>query len=340
MNHWSNDRWQEIVEHAPEGILVCSATAADRPIVYVNRAFTQLTGHPADALLGRNPRFLQGTDRDQDGRQRLRMALERGETCRVLLRNFRTDGQAFWNEIVVQPVRDRGELTHWISFHRDVGERLKPAERVATGLPIWLREDRFTGLHTRTYLEEVLRREFALAQRTSREIGVVFFDIDGLGAYNETFDKAAGDACIRRIGRLIGSSYRRGSDVVARWQGGTFAVLTLDDTREKATEYAGTIAQRARDLLIHHPRALERYVTVTGGVASQVPPRDSAAEALMGAAVEALKRAKRKARGTVITADAVDFDISATQLSRALEEKPDESPAGDVPNAPDESAQA
>jgi PleD family two-component response regulator len=129
---------------------------------------------------------------------------------------------------------------------------------------------------------------------------------------------------------LIGSSYRRGSDVVARWQGGTFAVLTLDDTREKATQYAATIVQRARDLLIHHPRALERYVTVTGGVASQAPSREvPGPDALMGAAVEALKRGKRKARGTVITADAVDFDISATQLSRALEEKPDESPAAD-----------
>jgi len=309
VNNWPLDQWREIVDSAPEGIVVCSATAPDRPVVYVNAAFTQLCGHSAEALLGRNLRFLQGSEREQEGRQRLRMSLERGESCRVLLRNFRADGQQFWNEILVQPVHDKGQLTHWISYHRDVGERVKTAERVVTGLPVWMREDRFTGLHSRSYLEEVVKREFALAQRAGREIGLLFFDIDGLGTYNETFDRPAGDACIKRIARLLGASYRRGRDVVARWQGGTFAVLTQDDPTEKAVEYALTISQRARDLLIHHPRAPDRYVTLSGGLASVIPSRGAQSDAMVNAALAALKRAKRTARGTVVAA--VDKDFTA-----------------------------
>jgi diguanylate cyclase (GGDEF)-like protein/PAS domain S-box-containing protein len=303
VNNWSVDQWRAVLESSPEGIVVCSATAADRPILYVNAAFTQLTGHQPEALLGRNLRFLQGAEREQEGRQRLRMALERGESCRVLLRNFRADGQQFWNEVIVQPIRDDGQLTHWISYHRDVGERLKPAERVVTGLPVWMREDRFTGLHSRSYLEEVVQREFALAQRAEREIGLVFFDIDGLGTYNETFDRAAGDACIKRIARLLGTSYRRGSDVVARWEGGTFAILTQDDPIDKATEYAAMISQRARDLLIHHPRALDRYVTLSGSVSSFVPAREANAQIFIDTTLAALKRAKRTAKGAVVTAN-------------------------------------
>jgi PAS domain S-box-containing protein len=59
----------------------------------------RLTGYPAAELLGRNLRLLQGDDREQDGRHRLREALGRGESCRVLLRNYRKDGSLFWNEM-------------------------------------------------------------------------------------------------------------------------------------------------------------------------------------------------------------------------------------------------
>jgi len=54
-----------------------------------------LTGYSATELVGRNLRFLQADDREQDGRHRLREALEKGESCRVLLRNYRKDGTVF-----------------------------------------------------------------------------------------------------------------------------------------------------------------------------------------------------------------------------------------------------
>ena len=94
-----------------------------------------------------------------------------------------------------------------------------------------------------------------MAQRDSHEIGLALFDIDDLGAYNEKFDRSAGDACIRRVARVVGASYRRGGDLVGRWEGGTFVVLTQGDAAEKATQYASVVKQRVRDLLIHHPTA-------------------------------------------------------------------------------------
>ena len=179
-----------------------------------------MCGYPVAALLGTNLRILQGTDRDQDARARLAEAVSRGEPARVLVRNYRPDGTLFWNETVLQPVRSaKGELTHFLGFHRDASERLKSAERAPIGLPSWLREDRLTGLHSRAYFEELLARDWALAQRDSHEIGLTLFDIDDLCAYNDKFDRAAGDACIRRVSRVIGASYRRGGDLVGRWEG-------------------------------------------------------------------------------------------------------------------------
>jgi diguanylate cyclase (GGDEF)-like protein/PAS domain S-box-containing protein len=308
MNNWTADAWRRLVENAPEGIVVCDAAASDCPVVFVNPAFSQMCGYPAAALLGNNLRILQGTDRDQEARTRLAEAVNKGEPARVLVRNYRPDGSLFWNETVVQPVRTNGTLTHFVGYHRDASDRLKNAERLPSGLPSWLREDRLTGLHSRAYFEELLQRDWQLAQRDSHEIGLTLFDIDDLGAYNDKFDRAAGDACIRRVARVIAASYRRGGDLVGRWDGGTFAVLTQGDATEKASHYAQTVKQRVRDLLMHHPTAgAGRYVTMSAGIASLVPPRTLALEGLMKACHSALRRAKKNGKDGIVMAESGDF---------------------------------
>ncbi len=309
MKNWSAEAWRLVVDSAPEGVVVCDATAADHPVIYANAAFITMSGYAVDQLMGKNLRILQAADREQDGRQRMREALARGETAQVLMRNYRPDGSLFWNEIVIQPVRDpAGQLTHFVGYYRDVSERLKEGEKTSPGLPSWLREDRLTGLHSRAYFEELLQRDWLLAQRDSHEIGLTLFDIDDLATYNDTFDKSAGDACIRRVARVIGASYRRGGDLVGRWEGGTLAALTQGDAAQKAPQYAQVVSQRVRDLLIHHPRAgAGRYLTISAGVASLVPHRGMPLEALLKGCRAALKRAKATGKNSIVTAEAGDF---------------------------------
>ena len=309
MNNWSAEAWRMVVDSAPEGVVVCDAVASDHPVIYANAAFAAMSGYAVDALLGKNLRFLQGNDREQDGRQRMRAAVERGETARVLMRNYRPDGSLFWNEVVIQPVRNpAGQLTHLVGYYRDASERLKDGDTTSPGLPSWLREDRLTGLHSRAYFEELLQRDWVLAQRDSHEIGLTLFDIDDLTTYNDTFDKSAGDACIRRVARVIGASYRRGGDLVGRWEGGTLAVLTQGDAAQKAPQYAQIVAQRVRDLLIHHPRnGSGRYLTISAGVASLVPERDMPLAALLKGCQAALKRAKKTGKNNIVTAETRDF---------------------------------
>jgi diguanylate cyclase (GGDEF)-like protein/PAS domain S-box-containing protein len=318
MNNWSAEAWRGVAESAPEGVVICDATSADCPVVFVNTAFVQMCGYPAAALLGTNLRILQGTDRDQEARVRLAEAVSKGEPARVLVRNYRPDGTMFWNETVIHPVRAAGALTHFIGYHRDASDRLKHGERQPAGLPSWLREDRLTGLHSRAYFEELLLRDWQLAQRDSHEIGLTLFDIDDLGAYNEKFDRSAGDACIRRVSRVIAASYRRGGDLVGRWEGGTFAVLTQGEATEKATQYAEVVRDRVRALLMHHPTAgAGRYVTMSAGIASLVPPRTLALEGLLKACQAALRRAKKNGKDGIVTAEAADFQDVQPPASEA-----------------------
>jgi diguanylate cyclase (GGDEF)-like protein/PAS domain S-box-containing protein len=307
MNNWSAEAWRNVLQNAPEGIVICDAAARDCPVVFVNNAFEQLCGYAAAALLGNNLRILQGTDRDQEARTRLAEAVGRGEPAHVLMRNYRPDGSLFWNETVIQPVRTEGKLSHFIGYHRDASERLKHAERAPPGLPSWMREDRLTGLSSRAYFEELLQRDWAVAQRDSHEIGLTMFDIDDLAAYNGKFDRAAGDACIRRVARVIAGSYRRGADLVARWQGGTFVVLTQGEAAAKASQYAEVVTQRVRDLLVHHPTADNGYLTLSAGIAGLVPPRDLDVQALLKACTAALQRAKKSGKDSIATAEAREF---------------------------------
>ncbi|MGC4027662.1 MAG: diguanylate cyclase [Steroidobacteraceae bacterium] len=299
---------RRIVAAAPEGIVICDARAADCPVRYVNAAFELMTGYTAAELVGSNLRMLQGTDRDQDGRRRLREALERGEECRVLLRNYRKSGELLWNEIFVQPLRDQsGEVTHYVAFHRDAGSLLRSAERGPTGLPSWLREDRLSGVSSRPWFEELLSREWQLARRESRPLTLLLFDIDALGVYNDTFGRAGGDAAIRRVARTISGVFRRGTDVVGRWDAGCIAVLVAHRDAagvEPVIKHARATVERIAALHVHHPRSpLLKYLTVTAGAVTRVPDREEERPAqLIACAEQALRDGKHQQRNQLTVA--------------------------------------
>lgn len=300
------DLYRRLLESSPEGMVLVDAQAADWPVLYVNPGFEALTGYAAEDLLGKNLRLLQGEDRDQDSRHRLRDALSRGEACRVLLRNLRKDGTPFWNELTVVPLRDaQGTITHFAGHHRDAGERLridpKHARESAVGsappAPAGPRDDRLTGLFTLPYLEDLLKRDWAIAQREKRSIGMFAVDIDALDSYNTTFGRQAGDITIRRVAHCVSGCMRRSSDVVARIDGGSLVAFAPGLTDEQAMHLGRLMAERVRELRIHHPRsAVLKYVSVSVGVATAVPDASTTAAELLDRSQSQLKQAKQAGR--------------------------------------------
>jgi diguanylate cyclase (GGDEF)-like protein/PAS domain S-box-containing protein len=298
--------YRRLVESSPEGVVLIDAQGTDHPVVYANPAFEALTGYSAAELLGRNLRLLQADDREQDGRHRLRDALSRGETCRVLLRNYRKDGSLFWNEMTVMPLRHAdGCVTHFAGHHRDAGERLridpKAAKDTLSGAhqptAIAVRDDRLTGLYTLPYLEELLKRDWAVAHREQRSMAVFAVDIDALDLYNTTFGRAAGDSTIRRVAHVISGCLRRSSDVTARIDGGSLIAFAPGLTIEQALRVGQLMAERVRELRIHHPRsAVLRYISVSVGVCATVPSASDGPAELLQRAQQQLQFAKKSGR--------------------------------------------
>jgi len=306
-----NEWLRGALDAAPEGIVVCAAQPGDAPVVYANAAFERLTGYSAQELLGRNLRCLQSWDRDQEGRGQLREAIGRGEGCRALVRNYRKDGTQFWNEILLQPLRDaEGRLTHYVGFHRDVTERERSGLIRGPGRPSWLREDRLSGLYSRAYFEELLQHDWQVGAREARTLTLMVFDIDQLGSYNETYGRAAGDACIRRVAGVIGGAFRRGADVVARWEGGRIVALVRNADPSSTKGFAAAVALKVLGQHIHHPRStLQKFVSVSIGAAHRSPAVGDGPDVLVRAAMKALVRAKDErgeARVAVMAVGEVD----------------------------------
>ncbi len=95
----------------------------DNPIVYVNRAFEEVTGYMSGMAIGRNCRFLQGENTDPDDIKRLREALDREEDCTVDLVNYRADGSEFINRLMMTPIRSEdGSLRYFLGMQKPLAE--------------------------------------------------------------------------------------------------------------------------------------------------------------------------------------------------------------------------
>lgn len=125
----SADRSQQVLfgsllafaETSNSSIVIADAVHADNPIVYVNPAFEKMTGYVLDEIVGKNCRFLQGDDRDQDDRVLIRSTIGNGTACVCLLRNYRKSGELFWNKLYLSPIRITGEaVTHFVGVQHDV----------------------------------------------------------------------------------------------------------------------------------------------------------------------------------------------------------------------------
>ena len=162
---------------------------------------------------------------------------------------------------------------------------------------IAVRDDRLTGLYTLPYLEELLKRDWAVAHREQRNIAVFAVDIDALDLYNTTFGRAAGDSTIRRVAHVVSGCLRRSSDVTARIDGGSLIAFAPGLTIEQALRVGQLMAERVREMRIHHPRsAVLRYISISVGVCASTPGASDSPSDLLQRAQQQLQFAKKSGR--------------------------------------------
>jgi PAS domain S-box-containing protein len=95
-------------------------------IEYVNPAFEKLTGYSREEAIGRNPRLLKSGKQEARFYEELWTTILSGKVFRGIMVNRRKDGELFYAEKTIAPVRDSsGRITHFISNDRDITQRRK-----------------------------------------------------------------------------------------------------------------------------------------------------------------------------------------------------------------------
>ena len=116
---------ESVIINANDAVTISEIVTVDnRPgskIIFVNEAFTIMTGYEAEEIIGESPRILQGPASDIDELEKLNAALAGLQPCATTMVNYKKNGQAFWINSSVSPVaNEKGMYTHWIAVQRDV----------------------------------------------------------------------------------------------------------------------------------------------------------------------------------------------------------------------------
>lgn len=121
-----------ILDACVNGVTLADPDLPDMPIVYANKAFETISGYTQDEVVGRNCRFLQGEDRDQKERFLIRQAIDDCQPIEVTLRNYRKDGELFYNHLALTPLFDQeGKLIYYLGVQYDVTRQVRAEEEIS-----------------------------------------------------------------------------------------------------------------------------------------------------------------------------------------------------------------
>ena len=161
--------------------------------------------------------------------------------------------------------------------------------------------DALTGVHNRRHLDQRLRAELAFAARHDSPLSVLLLDIDHFKKVNDTMGHAAGDAALRALGQRLQRSVRT-EDVVARYGGEEFAVIARGIPAPGAWLLAERIRQTVATLSVPHEGKPISFTVSVGVVTMDAEQSFPNVESLLGAADQALYKAKADGRNRCVKA--------------------------------------
>tara|TARA_B100000700_G_scaffold17503_2_gene17310 strand:- start:43234 stop:46623 length:3390 start_codon:yes stop_codon:yes gene_type:complete len=295
------------LEASSNGIVIVDVREDHLPVIYVNPAFTRITGYLAQDVIGHPPVFLNVDENDAKHNEQIHAAIRDGTSLSATLRTYRRDGSPYWNQLFLSPVRDANEtITHVISIINDISESKQQEHELAHQAT----HDALTGLGNRALFNDHLAHDIELAARNGRMLAVLFVDLDEFKPINDTLGHKVGDQLLINIGDRLRQGLRA-SDTLARLGGDEFVLLlpNLNHSAE-AEEVASRIL---RDLnKPHRVSGHELHVSASIGIAINRGGLDEP-ERLLRYADMAMYKAKQRGRN--------NYQLFTEDLDRKLNQR-------------------
>jgi two-component system, cell cycle response regulator len=181
--------------------------------------------------------------------------------------------------------------------------------------------DQLTGVYNRIVFNRVFSQEWQRCAREYQPLSLVICDLDYFKAYNEYYSFAMGDLCLKQIGKALGKIAKRPGDVVTRYGGEEFALILPNTDIKGGIKIAKSIQIAVKQLKINHEYSgISNYITLSIGVASVIPPKESFPETLMSAEIllysadKSLYIAKKSGRNQIVANGIKIEEVSKAQL--------------------------
>ena len=288
--------FKDIIDEASDVVVVTKASPISAPgpeIVYVNKAFTQLTGYSIEEAVGRDPRMLQSADTDPETKAKIRRALINKEPVRVTIKNYSKAGKGYWLDMNILPLKDtEGKVTHFVAIERDVTE----SKELEFKLDQLSRHDALSGLLNRRAFDEAIELEMSRFFKTAKVFTVLALDIDHFKRVNDQYGHQIGDQVIQKVAETCQSMFGKIASV-ARTGGEEFTILIPAMGAQTAELKAEALRKKIMDLSIKTDAGMLSITTSIG--VSEVGEHDKIASQTLVRADKALYQAKGLGRNTV-----------------------------------------
>jgi len=299
-----------VFDNANEGIMIIDV---NEKIVSVNNAFTRTTGYEADEVKGRRPTLLHADFQDKAFYADIWHALQRDGHWSGEVWNRHKNGELY---AVLQKVNafydDHGERQGYVALLSDITTlklQQKQLEQIAHFDPL-------TGLPNRTLLADRLQQAMAQATRHNTTIAVLFIDLDGFKAVNDTYSHAVGDQLLVHVARRM-KQVMREEDTLARLGGDEFvAVLQSLESPEASTPVLERLLQAAAEPMRHNE--LQLSVSASIGVVFYPQQESLDADQLQRQADQAMYQAKQAGKNRYYLFD-VERDRAVRSQHESLE---------------------
>jgi diguanylate cyclase (GGDEF)-like protein/PAS domain S-box-containing protein len=224
---------------AREGMMI---TDPEGKIVRVNKAFTEITGYDADAVIGKNPSLLKSGRHTMDFYHQMWEAIVYEGSWRGEIWNRRRSGEIYPEWLTITAVKDQyNRISHYVSTLTDISERKEHEARI-NNLAFF---DPLTQLPNRRLLQDRLEHAISTSIRQHSLGALLFIDLDDFKTLNDNRGHHIGDLLLIAVAERLKKAVRT-QDTVARLGGDEFLVVLegLDIQHESAAAQAQHIAEK------------------------------------------------------------------------------------------------
>jgi len=138
---------ESVITNATDAVLIMEAGTlkeGGQKIIYVNEAFTKMTGYTKEEVIGKTSDFLQGAKTNKDELEKLEKSMAKGEACEIEIIKYNKKGDEFWVQKAVAPVENaEGVITHFIAIERDVTERRLMDQKITKAIITTQEQERY-----------------------------------------------------------------------------------------------------------------------------------------------------------------------------------------------------